>query len=103
MATLPLQPGTAPANAPAYLLQAELSTALRRFNTPPIRFGREALRDLQFVADVMRRGRTPRPPTTEKVRAFMPRLRKRVDMIDMQAVRLSPVVWPKLSCPNSTE
>jgi hypothetical protein len=71
MATHTLQPGAAPANAPVYLLQAELSTALHRFNIPSTRFGREALRDPQFVADVMRRGRTPRPATTEKVRAFI--------------------------------
>ena len=43
---------------------------LRRSGTPPTRFGREVMRDPQFVFD-LRRGREPREPTLRRVSDFL--------------------------------
>ena len=43
---------------------------LRRTNTPPTRFGREAVGDPRFVLD-LRRGREPRARTIERVAAYL--------------------------------
>lgn len=45
---------------------------LKRSGMPAARFGREAVRDPRFVAD-LRRGREPRTRTIERVRAFIER------------------------------
>jgi hypothetical protein len=51
-------------------LLREVEKYLKHSNTPPARFGREALGDPRFVFD-LRRGREPRPRTVERVRAFL--------------------------------
>jgi hypothetical protein len=43
---------------------------LRRSGIPPTRFGMQAVRDPQFVFD-LRRGRTPRPPTSARIEAYL--------------------------------
>jgi hypothetical protein len=43
---------------------------LRRNRTSPTRFGREAVRDPKFVAD-LRGGRSPRPATVRRVIAYL--------------------------------
>lgn len=45
---------------------------LRRTGTPPTRFGRECLRDPQFVFD-LRRGREPGPAVCTRVIEFIRR------------------------------
>lgn len=51
-------------------LLREIEKFLRRSETPPTRFGREALGDPRFVFD-LRRGREPRPDTIRRVRNFL--------------------------------
>lgn len=46
---------------------------LKRSGMPAARFGREAVRDPRFVAD-LRKGREPRTRTTERVCAFIERM-----------------------------
>lgn len=48
----------------------ELHNIVRRVGLPPSRFGRLAVGDPRFVFDV-RNGRSPRPETLERVRAFV--------------------------------
>jgi hypothetical protein len=43
---------------------------LRRSGTPPTRFGRECLKDPQFVFD-LRRGREPGPEVSARVAAYI--------------------------------
>ncbi len=43
---------------------------LKRSGTPPTRFGRECLRDPQFVFD-LRRGREPGPDVSARVAAYI--------------------------------
>ena len=43
---------------------------LRRSGTPPTRFGRECVRDPQFVFD-LRRGREPGPEISARVAAYI--------------------------------
>ena len=45
---------------------------LRRSGTPATRFGREALSDPRFVAD-LRNGREPRAATADRVSAYLDR------------------------------
>jgi 2,4-dienoyl-CoA reductase-like NADH-dependent reductase (Old Yellow Enzyme family) len=52
-----------------YLLHT-VEKFLRRTNTPPIRFGREAMGDPRFVSD-LRNGREPREITERRVRAYL--------------------------------
>lgn len=52
-----------------YLLR-EVEKFLRQNDTPPTRFGREAVGDPRFVFD-LRNGRDPRPRTVERVRAYL--------------------------------
>jgi hypothetical protein len=52
-----------------YLLR-KVEKFLNRSDTPPTRFGREAVNDPRFVFD-LRRGREPRPRTVLRVRAFL--------------------------------
>ncbi|HEY0445040.1 MAG TPA: hypothetical protein VGD19_01160 [Allosphingosinicella sp.] len=49
---------------------------LRRSGTPPTRFGRDAVHDPRFVYD-LRCGREPRPPTEQRVHAYLDRLEAR--------------------------
>ena len=51
-------------------LLREVEKYLRRNDTAPTRFGREALGDPRFVFD-LRNGRDPRPQTVARVRAFL--------------------------------
>ncbi|HVM37111.1 MAG TPA: hypothetical protein VM265_01800 [Sphingomicrobium sp.] len=51
-------------------LLREVEKFLRRSQTAPTRFGREAVGDPRFVFD-LRRGREPRPETERRVRAFL--------------------------------
>lgn len=46
---------------------------LRATGTPPTLFGRAAVRDPRFVLD-MRNGREPRPPTVQRVSAYLDRI-----------------------------
>jgi hypothetical protein len=52
-----------------YLLR-DVEKYLKNSNTPPTRFGRDAVGDPRFVFD-LRNGREPRSRTEEKVRAFL--------------------------------
>jgi hypothetical protein len=56
-----------------YLLR-DVEKYLKNSNTPPTRFGREAVGDPRFVFD-LRNGREPRQRTVEKVRAFLETIR----------------------------
>ena len=51
-------------------LLREVEKFLRHHDTPPTRFGREALGDPRFVFD-LRNGRDPRPQTVERVLAYL--------------------------------
>ena len=51
-------------------LLREVEHHLRRNDTPPTRFGRDAVGDPRFVFD-LRRGRDPRPGTVARVRAYL--------------------------------
>lgn len=51
-------------------LLREVEKFLRLSDTPPTRFGRDAVGDPRFVFD-LRRGREPRPATAARVRAFL--------------------------------
>jgi hypothetical protein len=51
-------------------LLRDVEKYLKSSNTPAARFGREAMGDPRFVFD-LRRGREPRAPTIERVRAFL--------------------------------
>lgn len=48
-----------------------IQRACERLDMTPTRFGIAALGDPQFVWDMMRRGRTPRPATMARVLAFL--------------------------------
>lgn len=52
-----------------YLLRA-IEKHLRQTGTPPTRFGRDAVGDPRFVAD-LRNGREPRGSTEQRVRAYL--------------------------------
>lgn len=51
-------------------LLREVEKFLRQNDTPPTRFGREAVGDPRFVFD-LRNGRDPRPRTIERVLAYL--------------------------------
>lgn len=51
-------------------LLREVEKFLRRSETPPTRFGREAMRDPRFVFD-LRRGREPRQETVNRVLRYL--------------------------------
>ena len=51
-------------------LLREVEKFLRLNDTPPTRFGRQAVGDPRFVFD-LRNGRDPRPETVERVRAYL--------------------------------
>ena len=51
-------------------LLREVEKFLRSSDTPPTRFGRDAVGDPRFVFD-LRRGREPRPETVARVRAYL--------------------------------
>ena len=51
-------------------LLREVEKFLRQNDTPPTRFGWDAMRDPRFVFD-LRNGRDPRPRTVERVRAYL--------------------------------
>lgn len=51
-------------------LLREVEKFLRQNDTPPTRFGREAVGDPRFVFD-LRNGRDPRPRTVERVLAYL--------------------------------
>ena len=51
-------------------LLREVEKFLRQNDTPPTRFGREAVGDPRFVFD-LRNGRDPRPQTIERVLAYL--------------------------------
>lgn len=51
-------------------LLREVEKFLRSNDTPPTRFGREALGDPRFVFD-LRNGRDPRPRTIARVLAYL--------------------------------
>ncbi len=51
-------------------LLREVEKFLRQNDTPPTRFGREAMGDPRFVFD-LRNGRDPRPRTVARVRAYL--------------------------------
>ena len=51
-------------------LLREVEKYLRHSDTPPTRFGREAVGDPRFVFD-LRNGRDPRPGTEARVRAYL--------------------------------
>jgi len=53
-------------------LLSRVERYLRKTDTPPTRFGREALGDPRFVFD-LRNGREPRSRTVERVCAFLAR------------------------------
>ena len=48
----------------------EVEKFLRQYDTPPTRFGRDAVGDPRFVFD-LRNGRDPRPQTIERVLAYL--------------------------------
>ena len=54
------------------LLLRRIELYLRRAETTPTRFGRDALNDPRFVHD-LRRGREPRPETNARVHAWLDR------------------------------
>ena len=51
-------------------LLREVEKFLRQYDTPPTRFGRDAVGDPRFVFD-LRNGRDPRPQTIERVLAYL--------------------------------
>jgi hypothetical protein len=51
-------------------LLREVEKFLRQSDTPPTRFGRQAMGDPRLVFD-LRRGRDPRPRTVERVLAYL--------------------------------
>ena len=51
-------------------LLREVEKFLRRSETAPTRFGRDAVGDPRFVFD-LRNGRDPRPTTVARVRAYL--------------------------------
>ena len=51
-------------------LLSHIERHLRRSGTPPARFGRECVKDPQFVFD-LRRGRQPGPEVSARVAAFI--------------------------------
>jgi len=51
-------------------LLRDVEKFLKNSNTPPARFGREAMGDPRFVFD-LRNGREPRLQTIKRVRAFL--------------------------------
>ena len=51
-------------------LLRDVEKFLRRSETAPTRFGRDAVGDPRFVFD-LRNGRDPRPQTEERVRAYI--------------------------------
>ena len=51
-------------------LLREVEKFLRRSQTAPTRFGRDAVGDPRFVFD-LRKGREPRPVTAARVRQFL--------------------------------
>jgi len=51
-------------------LLREVEKFLRRSDTTPTRFGRDAVGDPRFVFD-LRNGRDPRPRTVDRVRAYL--------------------------------
>ena len=51
-------------------LLREVEKFLRSNETPPTKFGREAMGDPRFVFD-LRNGRDPRPTTVARVRAYL--------------------------------
>jgi hypothetical protein len=51
-------------------LLRDVEKFLKNSNTPPARFGREAMGDPRFVFD-LRNGREPRLRTIKRVRAFL--------------------------------
>ena len=51
-------------------LLREVEKFLRRSDTAPTRFGREAVGDPRFVFD-LRNGRDPRPTTVARVQAYL--------------------------------
>ena len=51
-------------------LLREVEKFLRQNDTPPTRFGRDAMGDPRFVFD-LRNGRDPRPGTVARVRAYL--------------------------------
>ena len=51
-------------------LLREVEKFLRQSDTPPTRFGREAVGDPRFVFD-LRNGRDPRPGTVARVLAYL--------------------------------
>jgi len=51
-------------------LLREVEKFLRRYDTAPTRFGRDAVGDPRFVFD-LRKGRDPRPRTVERVLAYL--------------------------------
>lgn len=53
-------------------LLAHIELYLQLHSLPATRFGREAVRDPRFVLD-LRNGRSPRPPTVERVAAWIAR------------------------------
>ncbi len=59
-------------------LLAAVTCFLRETRISPTRFGREAVRDPQFVFD-LRRGRAPRAAVTRRVIAYMSAKRKLED------------------------
>lgn len=54
-------------------LLREVERFLRQHDTPPTRFGRQAMGDPRFVFD-LRNGRDPRPRTVARVRAYLEEL-----------------------------
>lgn len=52
-------------------LRLVISAAMRRYNIPPTRFGREAMNDPRFVLDIMRHDRECRPATEARARAYI--------------------------------
>lgn len=51
-------------------LLRDVENFLRRSDTPPTRFGRDAVGDPRFVFD-LRNGRDPRPRTVARIRAYL--------------------------------
>lgn len=51
-------------------LLREVEKFLRQNDTPPTRFGRDAVGDPRFVFD-LRNGRDPRPATVDRVLAYL--------------------------------
>lgn len=54
-------------------LLREVERFLRQHDTPPTRFGRQAMGDPRFVFD-LRNGRDPRARTVARVRAYLEEL-----------------------------